>query len=355
MRALYQIGLCFKPGVHVEANTLVRHLVSPVKEVTSVVLAVLDQHDHSSPDKLSTTMTAAVRVFAGIMAGLQKLHRTNEGSSLAGQVIYAIVHMYEQLLGAFDTLSEHEAKQESSKNPTPNSQTPPTKPKTKTKAGPPRVNIKDLPALNALTSLLNGITKLLDAKIPSHPSILDGIFFVLLQKLGKTIYTLAFAHPRPASLSEEISLDVSPENAISQPPNLPLRQAQLQAPYLLHLLKQILSLTPSFTTPAASAPTTKPTKTAKPKPGTVTKTSLTLPAKERLQHTLVNAIFGTEGVEEESDLLLNCLRMPGTAVGALTVPRVKEVEVGEWFQGEVWRLLGWEVLGREVDGFGRGW
>jgi hypothetical protein len=38
----------------------------------------------------------------------------------------------------------------------------------------------------------------------------------------------------------------------------------------------------------------------------------------------------------------------------VTVPRVKEVEVGEWFQGEVWRLLGWEVLGREMDGRGRG-
>jgi hypothetical protein len=41
--------------------------------------------------------------------------------------------------------------------------------------------------------------------------------------------------------------------------------------------------------------------------------------------------------------------MPSAGGSGFTIPRVKEAEVGEWFQGEVWRLLGWEVLGTEMN------
>lgn len=85
-----------------------------------------------------------------------------------------------------------------------------------------------------------------------------------------------------------------------------------------------------------------------PKPGSVTKLNISMLAKERLQRALVNAVFGTQGLEEDSAIPVQCLRMPVLSDARVTVPRVKETEVAEWFKDEVWRLLGWELLGREV-------
>ncbi|KAK1057698.1 hypothetical protein LTR33_013574 [Friedmanniomyces endolithicus] len=77
------------------------------------------------------------------------------------------------------------------------------------------------------------------------------------------------------------------------------------------------------------------------------KGALALHAKDRLQRTLMNCIFGAEGLDEE-DPFMDCLRMP-SVTGQLHVPmpKVKDVEVQDWFKGEVWRLLGWEILSKE--------
>lgn len=357
MRSLYQIGLCFKPGVHVESATLAYHLVSATEEVFGVVLEALGQHNyasHSCSDELSVAMTAAGRVFAGVMTGVQKLHRMKEANLVAGKVTYAIVRMYERLAGGLDTISENEAKLEQKADPINDPKNMSARQKTKSK-GPPRVNIKDVPVLNALTAFLSGVIKQLDVKEASHREIFEGFLFCALSKVGKNIYTIVFSQPRGLSISEEIHSGTLPDDSNQTKFALPLRQAQLEAPYLIHLLKQVLALAPTFISPS-TAPLSRPAKLkTSAKPGSVTKASLTLATKERLQATLINAIFGTEGLDEESDLMLNCLQAPAAVGHQLPVPRVKEAEIGEWFQGEVWRLLGWEALGRELGDHGRRW
>ena len=39
--------------------------------------------------------------------------------------------------------------------------------------------------------------------------------------------------------------------------------------------------------------------------------------------------------------------MPSIGGTVLPVPKVKEVDVQDWFGEEVWRLLGWEILSKE--------
>lgn len=220
------------------------------------------------------------------------------------------------------------------------------------------MNIKDVPVLNALAGLLSGILKQLESKQEPHKEIFEGFLFCILSKLGERIYTINFSHPRAASVTEELEAPVSSGQSDAEPTpiavSLAIRQAQLEAPYLINLLKQSLALSPSFLNPPASTASKNAKPKATPKPGSVTKATLTLAVKERLQSTLVNSIFGPEGIDEDSDLFLNCLQMPAAAGSAMTVPRVKEVEVGTWFQGEVWRMLGWEVLGRDLDNRVRG-
>lgn len=355
MRRLFQIGLYFKPGSPVELRDLTQHLCLAANECAQAVLDAIAQQkasDSANGTDLTTTMTAVGRVVAAILAGLQKLVRLDSSDSLKGQVTYALVRMYETILAQFDPVSQEKTLEESA-GPTTDPKTSTSTAKAKSKGGPPRVNIKDIPTLNALASLLSGIIKQLDPKQDPHKDIFEGFLFCVLSKLGDRIYTINFQRPRAADIMSELeaasSLD---EEDIEPTPSPPfpaaVRQAQLEAPYLLHLLKQSLALTPTFLSPTAS--TSKSTKPkANPKPGSISKATLGLAAKERLQATLVSAIFGLESVDEDSDLFVESLRMPMAGGGNVTVPRVKEAEVGEWFQGEVWRLLGWEVLGKEMN------
>lgn len=359
MRQLFQIGLCFKPGVQLEAKAMAYHLCSAVAETARVATEALRQHGDPAVDGsyLSTTMTASGRMVAAILAGQQKLMRMKGGESLQGQITYAVVSMYEKLFCEFETISLQAASAETSTEPAHDSSSSPTKQKSKTKGGPPRVNIKDIPTLNALTGLLSGIIKQLDPKQDTHKDIFEGFFYCILSKLGNRVYTVNFSHPRAATIAEELEVltapdEADPNNATTFSKSMPVRQAHLEAPYLLHLLKQALAMAPSFLSPPASISKSAKSKPV-PKAGSVTKATLTLAAKERLQATLAQAIFGPEGLDEDSDLLLNCLQMPQAAGSSLTIPRVKEVEVGQWFQSEVWRLLGWEVLGKELSMDGR--
>lgn len=353
MRRLFQIGLYFKPGSPVEPRDLAQHLCSAADECAHVVPDAIAQQKSSDPASstdLATTMTAVGRVVAGILAGLQKLVRLDSSNSLAGHVTYALVGMYEKILAQFDAVSQGKALEESAR-PTMDPKISAATAKAKSKGGPPRINIKDVPNLNALASLLSGIIKQLDPKQDPHKEIFEGFLFCILSRLGNRIYTVNFLRPRAEDIMEELEAASDESNTEITPGPMPIavRQAQLEAPYLLHLLKQTLALTPAFldSKPGSTSKSAKPK--PNPKPGSITKATLGLAAKERLQATLVSAIFGSESLDEDSDLFVECLRMPGAGGGAVSVPRVKEVEVGEWFQGEVWRLLGWEVLGREMN------
>lgn len=374
MRKLYQIGLYFKPGVQVHSKDLAGHLCASAAEIPRVVLGALDQQgsvDHLHRTDLSKTLTAAGRVVAGILAGSQKLIRMPGGDVLMGKVTYALVQMYGKLLTGFDAISKAEVTADVSTEHITDGKTSPVKQKPKAKGGAQRVNIRDVPVLNALTSLLSGTMRQLDSKQDSHRDMFEGFLHNILSKLGNRIYTINFSQPRAASIADETEAHLPPDDPESETnspshnvrkDSIPLRQAHLEAPYLLHLLKQSLALTPSFLSPTINnnKDTTTATKLTRskttPKPGTTKKTSLSLATKERLQSTLVTAIFGPEGIDEESDLFLTGLQLPPAEAGGgnVTVPRVKEVEIGEWFQGEVWRLLGWEVLGGEMDLRGRG-
>ncbi|KAI7363852.1 hypothetical protein KC336_g21538, partial [Hortaea werneckii] len=124
-----------------------------------------------------------------------------------------------------------------------------------------------------------------------------------------------------------------------------LQQAKLEAPYLIHLLARLMNAAPAHLGAIIS------TKTGKPKQANnkgSMKGALVLAAKDRLQRTLINCMFGTEGVDAQSPLM-DCLKMPMAPSTPLPMPKVKEAEVQEWFKEEVWRLLGWEVLSKEGD------
>ncbi|TLD04189.1 hypothetical protein E2P81_ATG10651, partial [Venturia nashicola] len=92
MRKLYQIGMFFKPGLQVSTKDLAYHLCATAAETAKVVADALDQQSAATSDcntTLATTMTAAGRMVAGMLAGLQKLVRMETSQASLGQVTYA--------------------------------------------------------------------------------------------------------------------------------------------------------------------------------------------------------------------------------------------------------------------------
>ena len=203
MRKLYQIGLYFKPGLQVHVKDLASHLCASASDVSKVVLEALDQQssvDHPQASDLPTTMTAAGRVVAGILAGSQKLIRMPGGEALVGKVTYALVQMYGKLLTGFETISKAETTTDAPTEQTTDGKTPSAKQKPKAKGGAHRVNIRDVPATNALASLLSGIMRQLDAKQDSHRDLFEGFVYSILPNsaTGSTPSTSLSREP-PAS------------------------------------------------------------------------------------------------------------------------------------------------------------
>ena len=153
-----------------QLRDLTHHLCAAADECAQVVVDAIAQQkasDSANGTDLTTTMTAVGRVVAAILAGLQKLVRLDSSDSLKGQVTYALVRMYETILAQFDPVSQEKTLEESA-GPTTDPKTSTSTAKAKPKGGPPRVNIKDIPTLNALASLLSGIIKQLGLLKPIY-------------------------------------------------------------------------------------------------------------------------------------------------------------------------------------------
>jgi hypothetical protein len=56
-------------------------------------------------------------------------------------------------------------------------------------------------------------------------------------------------------------------------------------------------------------------------------------------------VFG----EEDHDEFAEVLRKPGSLGAMPRITKMEEDDVGDWFSGEVWRLVGWDLLSRESE------
>ncbi|KAK5136925.1 hypothetical protein LTR08_001432 [Meristemomyces frigidus] len=355
MRSLFQVHATLKSHRRTEAGVLAHHLVLAAAALPQVVHTIVDESFKralTGAEMLKSNLAAAGRAVASLVVGINRLAHTAEGADVQGQVIYAYVSLFASLLGTLEKASEGEAKKAVSTEAVAMAEKKTAPSKAKGRAQQPKaVNLKDIPTLNALTSFLCGILDLLDPKVEVHKALFEGFAYSALNKLGARLYICVFGQARSASIEAQIQRSNAPDEiedatASAAPPTadeLDVRRAKLEAPYLIHILTRLMNLAPSHLGATISAKTGK-SKVANNK-GSM-KGALAITAKDRLQRTLVNCMFGTEGLDGE-DPFMDCLKMPTAGREALPMPKVREVEVREWFGEEVWRLLGWEVLGKE--------
>ncbi|KAK4910303.1 hypothetical protein LTR49_020984 [Elasticomyces elasticus] len=355
MRSLYQVHVVLKRHDRTEPAVLAYHLVQAASALPQVVHAAVKASFTrllTGQSILKTTLTAAGKAVVSLVVGINRLSHVTTGKNVQGQVMYSLVHMFASLLGTLEKASEFEAEKAARQaNAAAAVDKRPKSSKGKAVAQPKQPNLKDIPSLNLITCFLCGIIDVLDPKVEIHTQLFEGFAYSTLDKLGARLYSSVFGHARGPSIEDEIMASNKPDEIEDSGPNpspssvdMNTSQVKMEAPYLVHLLTKMMNAAPTHFGAIIS---NKTGKAKQPNNKGSMKGALAIHAKDRLQRTLVNCIFGTEGVDEE-DPFMDCLKMPSLAgQQPLPMPKIREPEVQEWFKGEVWRLLGWEILGKE--------
>jgi hypothetical protein len=344
MRSIYQIHAQLRSHDKTEPQLLAYQIVRAAAALAQVVAKTIEHQKipgQTDSYALKSVLVAASRSCRSLNTGFNRICHVAGGAEVRGQVIYAFVQAYRKLIECLGDISESESA---------GSGQPDVLSKGRSKQRVPTA--KDNVTLDLMTRLLCTMIDELDSTAEAHRALFEGFAFVILEKLGPQLYLMTFGQPRGPTIEAEIMASKSSEEAESgraptsrTADEQKLNAAKLEAPYLIHLLNRLMA------TASAHLGTVMANKTGKAKQANSkgsTKSVLAVAAKERLQRTLVNCMFGTEGLEE-SDPFMDCLRMPVLTSQPLPMPKLKEVDVGDWFMEEVWRLLGWEILGGEGD------
>lgn len=365
---------------------------------------------HAVTQKEEAVVTAITRAFMSLLHGLKVVARretaTTAGTIFSGVSIGektyqgAVVYHYASFLQSVVTTMAEIAKADaksllisndlSGQNTTP-SPTKSTRFPKKTKSSAARSNTpfatglsKDTvsiapshPTLALLTRLLSTIVESLDPVVSAHNHVFEGYLYLLMQKLGQNLYLFTFGNTRGDDLEAEIrnttlgtdSAPLPKAESGSHEAEVSVVTAKFLAPYLIALLRRCLPAASSHLSTATN--TSSKQKTGQP-PVTADKALLSHAALTRLQRTLVRDVFGPD---PSSPHRKNCLRFPvlpsvdiafpGSATsnsaqdlemqpaqGKKTKGKGKKAEersVNDWFREELWTLLGWEILGEEID------
>lgn len=273
-------------------------------------------------DHLNSVVRAVARTYSLLLRGLDRVSELRSHQQVS-ELIFSLVEMIRELLKCLHETARTQVNDSAPQDAIDSGATKKT----------PRS--QDVPKIFA--QLIMAMLDKLDAKKQAHREMFEGFAFVILERVGKELYTLAFGKERAASLEQEIGrpgdvLVHSTERDSEDSSRL--GRVGAEAPYLLSIFQRAVSLAPAHLTNLDT--TARVTRNSN-------KSSLPTIAKERLQQTLVQGMFGPD------DAWRDVLKTPARPRVGTLPPKEGKVDVGMWFTEEVWRVLGWEILGREGD------
>lgn len=330
----------------VEAAKLAFH-INDTAQALSTIISTISVQSQSSNNKVkskdvcinhASTITAVARAMTSLLHAMKRLSSYSKSEQLVGNAVHYSAEVFNSVFTTIEEAATQEAKSYIS--------TELAKSTNKVKMASQDKTTSKFSPLHNLMSLLTNLTLVtisrLDKSLPAHAQLLDGMLYHLLHRLGEIVHLFTFSGPRNDSIEHEIR-NLSPlnEEARLDPARRLERKAMaIQAPYMLAILKNAIA-----TVPAALK---------RDLPGGLSqKYYLTPLALDRLQRTLVDACFGPGG--RGAGASEDVLRAPRLVGPELTIPKVvgmggrREETEAEWFEGELWALLGWEILGREED------
>ncbi|EON64141.1 hypothetical protein W97_03371 [Coniosporium apollinis CBS 100218] len=300
---------------------------------------------------LAAIFRASARAFSSLLHGLTKITNGDADRMRSGPIVYAFTKAFTVMLDCITEASLARAEKELAAAEAETSSTGVQKSKTKSKI---LKTAKEESVPRAVSTFLAALISYLDASDAAHRELFEGFMFVLLERTAKRLYVYTFNRERSATIEHDISPPMTLGSAgAGAKKELEKKTMNIEAPNLLAVLERAMAVAPAHmaaqpvvAASQASRRATGATKQATGRTGGSTgKTGLSLNAKDKLQRTLVNAMFGCD---EDSDFM-DCLRMPARFPPISAPPKFDEQQTGDWFKEELWRLLGWEILGRETD------
>lgn len=175
----------------------------------------------------------------------------------------------------------------------------------------------------------------------SHQGVLEGVVCVFLDHLGSSLSLIVFADVNAAA-SKAAQLGLLPPRGLLDTSTLDQSTAlgvtQHEACYLVTILRHLMLCIDKQQSPLRSE--LAPHLTLKRSLG-ISNGPFVAKVREKLQNTLLRGIFG-----EEDESFRNALRKPviNAAENDIDIACNGQEEPGDWFLGEVWRLLGWNIL-----------
>ena len=328
-----------------------RHLDTALESSTSTQLQALCRalsnglHAASPDDSCSPSLRELCSCIAAsyplLLAALEELEIQETPANTRPQAIASIVVLSRNLLGAvqrlaLDSVRERRQQEKKSKG----------KPRSNTKArkmSPEHENgsLAELSAL--LKNTMRQQVRSLDLQKESHCQVFKGMLSILLNHVGCSLSLLVFPGPDP---DEDDATVIKPHELRKYPETdaVDITAAlELEAPFLVSILKFTLSY-------LREQEKSLPLRCREMLGGTikdVDNSALPQKIEKRLQDTLMRGVFG-----EEDEKFRDAFARPPTPedIGGEDIPIGSEEEenMPEWFIGQVWELLGWDILSGEM-------
>lgn len=309
MRSFYQVNAILKSNQKTNPAILAHECIRAAAAIPQAVQKVSQPPDPTSAidvDNLKLVLTACSRAIISLIMGFNRLSNVIDGDKVQGKVTHAYVTMYSKIVDMLSETSKHEATATDDAQTAPGVDSSKSSSKSKTKQPLKSASIKNNATLSAISTFLCSIIENLNPNIEAHKSLFEGFAFAILEKLGSCMYILTFGHQRGQTLEMEIAnankADDIEDNDKLKPEEIAVKSAKHEAPYLVHLLNRIMAAAPAHLGSMISA------KTGKSKVSNVSgsmKGALAIEAKNKLQRTLINCTFGTEGLDENHPLMVS--------------------------------------------------
>ncbi|KGO74413.1 hypothetical protein PITC_019460 [Penicillium italicum] len=318
-----------------EANSLAVDTVILCKSAEQRLIQTIQNQSRTTEQKPSQTEQANVSdidvVMNGVTAAFHLAHKALHKMAGAenctqhqGQVIYYLVALFESTMTAFTLYCTARSKQKlitdnakSSGGPKSATQSDEQNKRTKEKSPPTKNEIASrLADLLCTMALSLNLTRIEDQEV------MEGYLFLVLDRMGKMLALHVFHDLRlPMGICPGMTFPDGLEAMTDE--GLMPKEAQLEAKYLVRLLDRILN--------AESRQSPLETSAA---------CQFVANAKDRLQKTLLRAVFGPD-----DHMFRESLRRPHTPPPqVLDGQHMDQEKFSDWLTQELWRIVGWDVL-----------
>jgi hypothetical protein len=266
---------------------------------------------------------------------LQALDKSFVEASIGQGAVFAIVLLFRSIIHHLHTLGATEAgTRTKAGNPVKGNNTRASRQQSRSAS-----NIHELSA--ALTMLAIQFFEALDLSQISHNRVLEALVCVFLDHLGSSLSLVVFAESDVMS-SKGVHLGILPPCGLLDTTGLDYQAAtrttECECRYLVAILQQLMLYIDKQESLAGSEAV--PFLTLK-RSSVASNRAFAARVRKKLQDTLLRGVFG-----DDDESFKDALRKP------IVVPANDNVDIAgsgqgeskDWFIGEVWRLLGWNIL-----------